>query len=132
MKRVLGPVKPTRPESLILEAWSQGFVVGALIIMSAITIANMRKRVLLHKLILLEVRAGLYPGDCRLTTDLGLVIPRDVACHLHLLERADVRMVPLLYSHSTQYILELAQCHCMDEDEAFPYETMESVLHRNG
>lgn len=42
-------------EDLILEAWSQGFMVGSLIIMACITIANMRRGVLLHKLILVEV-----------------------------------------------------------------------------
>lgn len=35
------------PENLILEGWGQGFVVGALIIMACITVANMRRRVLL-------------------------------------------------------------------------------------
>ncbi len=40
----------------ILEAWSQGFLVGGLIVLGMIAIANMRKGVLLHKLILLEVR----------------------------------------------------------------------------
>ena len=34
---------------------SEGFMVGALIIMACITVANMRRKVLLHKLILLEV-----------------------------------------------------------------------------
>lgn len=33
-------------------------VLGALVMMAGITIANMRKGVLLHKLILLEVRNG--------------------------------------------------------------------------
>lgn len=51
--------KPTEPDGLVLEAWSQGFMVGALVIMSCITIANMRRGVLLHKLILLEV--GVLP-----------------------------------------------------------------------
>lgn len=41
--------KPTNPESLTLEAWSSGYLVGALVIMGFITIANMRKGVLLHK-----------------------------------------------------------------------------------
>ena len=45
-----------RDEDLILEAWSQGFMVGALLIMACITIANMRRGVLLHKFILAEVR----------------------------------------------------------------------------
>lgn len=46
--------KPTNPDGLILEAWAQGYMVGSLIILSCITFANMRKGVLLHKLILLE------------------------------------------------------------------------------
>ena len=47
--------KPTSPDGLVLEAWAQGYMVGSLIILSAITISNMRKGVLLHKLILIEV-----------------------------------------------------------------------------
>ncbi|RMD43080.1 hypothetical protein DV735_g2043, partial [Chaetothyriales sp. CBS 134920] len=49
-------------EDLILEGWSQGFLVGSLIIMAAITIANMRRRVLLHKLILLEQLMAMCHG----------------------------------------------------------------------
>lgn len=47
------------PAALILEAWSQGLMTGSLFIMAAVTYANMRPGVLLHKLILLEV--GLLP-----------------------------------------------------------------------
>ena len=47
--------KPSDLAKLTLEAWSQGFMVGALIIMCGITLANMRRGVLLHKLILIEV-----------------------------------------------------------------------------
>lgn len=47
--------KPTQIGSLILEAWIQGYLLLALIIMACITLANMRRRVLLHKLILIEV-----------------------------------------------------------------------------
>lgn len=43
-------------ESFIVEGWGEGFLLGALLIMSVITIANMRRGVLLHKLILMEVR----------------------------------------------------------------------------
>lgn len=53
---VLMVEKPTDGAGLILEAWAQGFMVGALVIMACITVANMRKKVLLHKLILVEVR----------------------------------------------------------------------------
>lgn len=47
--------KPEGSTALTLEAWSQGFMMGALIIMTDITAANMRKGVLLHKLIMVEV-----------------------------------------------------------------------------
>jgi hypothetical protein len=43
-------------EDFVVEGWSEGFMVGALVIMACITIANMRRKVLLHKLILVEVR----------------------------------------------------------------------------
>ena len=39
----------------ILEAWAEGFYVGALIILILIVLCNIRRRVWLHKLILLEV-----------------------------------------------------------------------------
>ena len=42
-------------DEVILEAWSQGFLVGGLIVLIMITVANMRRGVLLHKLILIEV-----------------------------------------------------------------------------
>jgi hypothetical protein len=46
-------------EVYVVESWGEGFMLGALLIMAAITVANMRKKVLLHKLILLEVRSSL-------------------------------------------------------------------------
>ncbi|KAF2811837.1 uncharacterized protein BDZ99DRAFT_487402 [Mytilinidion resinicola] len=54
-KRRVG--RPTNPDGLVLEAWSQGYMVGSLIIMACITIANMRKGVILHKLVL-----GIWQG----------------------------------------------------------------------
>lgn len=42
-------------ESYIVESWGEGFMFGALLIMSVIAVANMRRGVLLHKLILFEV-----------------------------------------------------------------------------
>lgn len=50
--------KPTDADALILEAWSQGYMVGSLIIMGALTVANMRRGIILHKLILLEVSSS--------------------------------------------------------------------------
>ncbi|KAK0387615.1 hypothetical protein NLU13_3861 [Sarocladium strictum] len=54
--------KPSSARQLTLEAWSQGFMVGALIIMAGITLANMRKGVLLHKLILIELAIAIPNG----------------------------------------------------------------------
>ena len=42
-------------EAYILEGWGEGFMLGALFIMAIITIVNMKKGMLLHKMILLEV-----------------------------------------------------------------------------
>lgn len=42
-------------DGLILEAWGEGWNVGALIILLLIVICNYRNRIVLHKLILLEV-----------------------------------------------------------------------------
>ena len=42
-------------EAYIVESWGEGFMFGALLVMSVITIANMRRGVILHKLILCEV-----------------------------------------------------------------------------
>lgn len=47
--------RPTNPDGLVLEAWGQGFMVGSLLIMAAITVSNMKKHSLLHKLIFAEV-----------------------------------------------------------------------------
>lgn len=52
---VLDVQKPQDAEGAIIEAWAQGYMVGSLIIMACVTVANMRKHVLLHKLILVEV-----------------------------------------------------------------------------
>ncbi|CAG7930568.1 unnamed protein product [Penicillium olsonii] len=54
--------KPTNPDGLILEAWGQGFMVGSLLILAAVTVANMRPGVLLHKLILLELILAMAHG----------------------------------------------------------------------
>ncbi|KAK7538394.1 uncharacterized protein J3D65DRAFT_551628, partial [Phyllosticta citribraziliensis] len=62
-RRAVEPTgKPKHPDGLILEAWAQGFMVGALIVMSCITVANMRKGVILHKLILTELVLGTLHG----------------------------------------------------------------------
>lgn len=47
-------------EGLVLEAWGQGLMIGSLLIMAAITLSNMKKHILLHKLILAEVSTPNY------------------------------------------------------------------------
>ena len=54
-RRTTEVTKPTDRSGLELEAWAEGYMIGSLIILSCITLANMRRGVLLHKLILLEV-----------------------------------------------------------------------------
>ena len=51
-------------DGYVLEAWSQGFLVGALVMMMSVTVANMSKA-LLHRLILIEVS---YPPPFPLST----------------------------------------------------------------
>lgn len=46
-------------ESYILEGWGEGFMFGALLMMVIITVANMRRGIFLHKVILLEVSGQL-------------------------------------------------------------------------
>ncbi|KAF2861917.1 hypothetical protein K470DRAFT_214072 [Piedraia hortae CBS 480.64] len=60
--RALDVQKPSEPAGLAIEAWAQGYLVGSLIIMASITVANMRKNVLLHKLILIELVFGMLHG----------------------------------------------------------------------
>ncbi|KAJ6151972.1 hypothetical protein N7497_006291 [Penicillium chrysogenum] len=52
--------KPTEADALILEAWGQGLMVGSLLIMAVITLANMKSHILLHKLIFAEPVYGWY------------------------------------------------------------------------
>ncbi|KAJ5923185.1 hypothetical protein N7454_008430 [Penicillium verhagenii] len=53
--------RPTQPDGLVIEAWGQGLMIGSLLIMSAITVSNMKKHILLHKLILAEAGHPIYP-----------------------------------------------------------------------
>jgi hypothetical protein len=54
--------RPTDPSGLVLEAWGQGLLVGSLVIMAAVTLANMKRHVLLHKLILAELLLAMPHG----------------------------------------------------------------------
>lgn len=48
--------RPRGADGLVLEAWGQGLMVGSLLIMAVVTLSNMKRHILLHKLIFAEVR----------------------------------------------------------------------------
>jgi hypothetical protein len=73
----LPPGTPTRASmtlnAVILEAWVEGLQLGALVILMLIVICNLRRHVLLHKLILLEVREA---GVMKCINDTELTLPQ--------------------------------------------------------
>jgi hypothetical protein len=80
--------KPTDPTGVTLESWAQGFLVGSLMVMAGVTFANMRRHVLLHKLILIEVSTCRHHSayharrTCSLTSILAFL--GHVARHIHV------------------------------------------------
>jgi hypothetical protein len=119
-------------ESFIVEGWGEGFMFGALLMMVIITIANMRRGILLHKVILLEVSDGLAErGSCAADE---LVTPRDEPWHLllHVIQR--LWLVPLIDGRTALLLLLHAQRCGVDEDQAFlhrrPSFIQPSLLHR--
>ncbi|OJZ80231.1 hypothetical protein ASPFODRAFT_212810 [Aspergillus luchuensis CBS 106.47] len=54
--------RPRDTDILVVEAWGQGLLVGSLILTIAITAANMKKEVLLHRLIVTELALALGHG----------------------------------------------------------------------
>ena len=116
----------TSAEGFIIEAWSEGFMVGALLIMACITVAAMRKGILLHKLILCEVRRPFrgHSPPCslegkRLTEPRHPATSRHVTWHVlfHGLQR--LRLVSVVDSSVALLFIFLAQCRCVDQSEAF-------------
>ncbi|KAI9803286.1 MAG: hypothetical protein M1825_002077 [Sarcosagium campestre] len=59
----------TNLDGNILEAWSQGFLVGGIMVLIMMTVANMRQHVLLHKLILIELIMALGHGTFIFSAD---------------------------------------------------------------
>lgn len=54
--------RPTNPDGLVLEAWGQGLMLGCLLVMASVTFVNMKKHILLHKLILVELILAMPNG----------------------------------------------------------------------
>lgn len=101
--------KPTDPTGVTLESWAQGFLVGSLMVMAGVTFANMRKHVLLHKLIIIEVSTCRHHfayhacRTCSLTSSTAL--PGHVARHIHVRRAPGLQLVPERNFHLTQRIL---------------------------
>ena len=100
--------KPTDPNGLVLEAWAEGYMIGSLIIMTCITIANMRRGVLLHKLILIEVSE--FHCDRR-GTGFRLTITVDIwllARSFHSVQPPNIRLVAVGRGHTSPHFLVAA------------------------
>lgn len=109
--------RPVGEPALILEAWSQGLMTGSIVIMAAVTYANMRPGVLLHKLILLEV--VLPPSTWSTFINHFLIVdsgpsPRNI----HICPGPCVRVVSGRIRNWIDYILVFAQCDRVDEKQA--------------
>ncbi|KAL3250832.1 hypothetical protein ABHI18_010984 [Aspergillus niger] len=85
--------RPRDPDVLVMEAWGQGFLVGSLVVMIAITAANMKKGVLLHKLIVAELALALGHGTFIF---LLYIIQRGYGCSLVQLIRISPRFGVML------------------------------------
>lgn len=87
---VLNVQKPEDTEGAIIEAWAEGYMVGSLIIMACVAFSNMRRGVLLHKLIVVEVR-GYLPKTTQLVMKLW-ALTRDSLCLEHFMARSSSQM----------------------------------------
>ena len=120
--------RPTEASSLVLEAWVEGYLLGALIIMACITLANMRRRVLLHKLIFLEVSLNISTTECALIW----CLPATASCRVRrsdLLSRSSLGVVHLCHRPADVRLIHIAQRHLLDQEQALPRSEMEQILH---
>jgi hypothetical protein len=115
--------------ALIVESWSQGFLVAALLIMACITIANMRAGMFLHKLILLEVSlelgARLFISD--LTSSAAL--PCNAAWNILLLQLRWVWVVPIFNCSVTIPLVDRTQHGGLVEDQTILDQKSKQYLH---
>lgn len=105
-------------EAFVVEGWGEGFMLGALFIMVLITIVNMRKGVLLHKIIMLEVRITTEEISSPLIKPvIACDEPRNILLHV----LPSLWLLSLSYGRAPLLLLFHAQCCGLDEDT--------SVLH---
>jgi hypothetical protein len=110
--------KPTNPNELVLEAWAQGLLVGSLVILSFITLANMRRGVLLHKV---SAEPRLHTRNTTNTNSAhsARTHSRYLAGLLAVFQISRPCLVVVSGCHIPQCILVSAQRHRLDENQAF-------------
>lgn len=122
---------PTRAsmtlEGGFLEAWAQGYNVGSFIILILIVLCNYRSGILLHKLILLEVRPN--PAYSPNHVLISKASPRNLARDLYLLRGPALRMVLIVNRHAPLHLLFPAQCRRLAQNPAFSAPLGLSLLH---
>jgi len=100
-----------------------------LVIMAAITVSNMRRGVLLHKLVLIEVRPHLFTGLIKtsmLTVEASSGVARWIFC---LFEPSRLWLVSLFHVYLDHSILESAQCDRLDEKQTILEPTVKLGLY---
>lgn len=90
-------------------------VVGSLIVMACVTVANMRRGVLLHKLILVELIFGTFMGTVIFVRYNPSLLHENT--RLTLLDQpAYISLVPERYRHPAKHQLVFAQRDCLDQE----------------
>lgn len=122
---------PTRAsmtlEGGFLEAWAQGYNVGSFIVLILIVLCNYRSGILLHKLILLEVRPN--PVFSLKHVLISKASPRNLARNLYLLRGPALWMVLVIHRHAPLHLLLPAQCRRLAQNPAIPPTLGLSILH---
>lgn len=109
--------KPEDKAAITLESWSQGFMMGALVIMIGMTLANMRRRNPLHKLILLEVSIS-NERFRHLDLQSALAFSRTAQLYLYLLQSSCMGMVSVVDRHPPYHFVDSPQHYFLDEEQA--------------
>ena len=118
----------TPQEVIVVESWSEGVMLGSLMIMAGITLANMRRRIWLHKLIFLEVSSPCSLNQ-RLADSGGIVDLGFDPRNLLLFRLQRLWLVPLFNRNMPLYLLLATQRHCLDQDQTVLDAIMVKIVH---
>ena len=135
-------------EDLIVEGWGQGFVVGALIIMTCITVSNMRRGILLcvqpvqnfqrrcndHFQTQIDSRRGMGQQESNSLAYLlifDVVAACYVARHILFYGLQGLRMVSFEYRRFALHLIVDAQLGCLAQDPTIFQRQQRHLLHLN-